>query len=96
MKLLVFGSLFALMLSSAIAPVTIARSQNISPFNLAHLARRGYFRKHEIPSYSALCAAVMTRRVSVRDVMKAAIAQEIFIEVNVMKRILLSSLSILV
>jgi hypothetical protein len=68
MKRILLSSLSILVLSGAIAPIAEARSQNISPFNLAHLARRGYFRKHGIPSYRALCAAVMTRRVRVRDV----------------------------
>jgi hypothetical protein len=75
MKSLIFSGLSVLMLSLAIAASTKAQSERISPFNLAHLARQGYFQKQRIPSYRALCAAVMARRVRAKDLVKAAIAK---------------------
>jgi hypothetical protein len=75
MKSIVFKSLFVLLLSFASASAVKAQSERISPFNLAHLARQGYFREQGIPSYSALCAAVLARRVKAEDLVKAAIAQ---------------------
>jgi hypothetical protein len=74
MKLSVFGSLLVLMLFSVVVPTVNARSQNTSPFNLAYLARQGYFQAQGIPSHSALCAAVMAKRVRAKDIVIAAIA----------------------
>lgn len=75
MKRLLVGGLSLLILSAAIAPAVEAQSKPTSSFNLVSLARKGFFKENNIPSYGALCAAVTSKRIQAKDVVKAAIAQ---------------------
>ena len=53
--------------------VTNSTSANqVSPFNLAYLAYRGYLKDQGIPCYSALLDAIAAGKVSAQDVMQAA------------------------
>lgn len=74
MKSIVCRSLLIVLMFIAIAPAAKTQSERITPFNLAHLARQGYFQRLGISSYSALCAAVEARRVQAKDIVNAAIA----------------------
>jgi hypothetical protein len=74
MKSVLLSSLSLLILSVTIAPAVEAQSKPTSSFNLVTLARKGFFKENNIPSHSALCAAVTSKRIQAKDVVKAAIA----------------------
>jgi hypothetical protein len=76
MKRIFLSSLSILVLSSAIAPVAQAQAKQTSLFNLVSLARQGFFQEHNIPSHSAFCSAVTSKKVRANDIVKAAIAEE--------------------
>jgi hypothetical protein len=48
-------------------------TNQVSPFNLAYLAYRGYLKDQGIPSNNALIAALEAGTVTAQDVMKAAV-----------------------
>ena len=45
----------------------------MNPFNLVHLAYRGYFRDQGIPGYSAFLSAYETGKVSSKDIVQNAV-----------------------
>lgn len=88
MKRLVLGSLSVLMMSAAIAPAAIAKplstntatasvsstaDRQTTPFNLVHLAKRGYFTAQGIPSYGAFLSAYRSGQITAEDIVKSAI-----------------------
>ncbi|MCU0532774.1 MAG: hypothetical protein MUD14_02625 [Hydrococcus sp. Prado102] len=76
MKRILLSSLSILVLSGAVAPIAEAQSKQTSLFNIVHLARKGFFQEQNIPSHSAFCSAVASKRVRAKDVVKAAIAND--------------------
>jgi hypothetical protein len=86
MKNLILNGFSFLLISATITPVlsaeiavvnpttnsTANRSQ-INPFNLVHLAYRGYFRDQGIPGYNAFLSAFDTGKISAKDVVQSAI-----------------------
>lgn len=88
MKRLILGSLSFLLMSAAVVPAVRAETMavgpsslssasaytsQLTPFNLAFLAYRGYFKKQGIPSYSALISAYQTGQITTKDVVQGAI-----------------------
>jgi hypothetical protein len=88
MKRFVLGSLSVLMLSAAIAPAAKAENLSVNPqttgvtspfasqttpFNLAHLAYRGYFKAQGIPSYGILLNAYRSGKIDAKDVAMGAV-----------------------
>jgi hypothetical protein len=86
MKRLVLGGLSVLLMSVAIAPSVKAESMAVNaadagtsiarkttPFNLVHLAQRGYFAPQGIPSYGTLLSAYRSGQISARDLVKSAV-----------------------
>lgn len=85
MKNLILGSLSVLLLFAATAPTLRAETavnprenstatiSELNPFNLVHLAYRGYFRDQNIPGYSAFLSAYDTGKVSSKDIVQSAV-----------------------
>lgn len=86
MKNLILSSLSVLLFSAATAPtlraetVAVNRTVNstgtisqLNPFNLVHLAYRGYFRDQGIPGYSAFLSAYETGKISSKDIVQNAV-----------------------
>lgn len=88
MKLLAFFTLSVLLISTTTAPAlkaqtivqnsitssgnTTNRSQ-LTPFNLVHLAYRGYFQDQGIPRYVAFLSAYESGRITAKDLVQSAI-----------------------
>lgn len=75
MKSVVYGCLSALVLCFSLSTVNKAEASEIKPFNLVQLARKGYFKEHDIPSYSKLYSAIKSGNIEAEDLVKAAIAE---------------------
>ncbi len=88
MQRVILGSLSFLLMSTAIAPALRAQTTAVNPttlgstpnyinqttpFNLAYLAYRGYFKEQGIPSYDALIMAYRTGQISVEDIVQSAV-----------------------
>jgi hypothetical protein len=67
--------LSALLLSITIVPMAEAQLNKISVFNLAHLARQGYFKEQNIPGHSIFCSSVTIDNIQAKDIVRAAIAK---------------------
>jgi hypothetical protein len=75
LKIDLSSCLSALLLSMTIVSMAEAQLNKISVFNLAHLARQGYFQEQNIPSHSAFCSAVTIDSIQAEDIINAAIAK---------------------
>lgn len=76
MKSVVYGCLSALVLCSSLFTVNKVEASEIKPFNLVQLARKGYFKEHDIPSYSKLNSAVKSGKIEAKNLVEAAIAEK--------------------
>jgi hypothetical protein len=60
--------------STSLNPYAANQPTNLpSPFNLAYLAYQGYLKTESIPSSGALDDAIASGRITVRDIMQAAV-----------------------
>ena len=80
MKRLVISTLSILALSSLATPAfaekpNIAKSLQITPFNLVTRSYQGHFTNQGIPSSAAFNRAVKTGKVTASDLVESAIAQ---------------------
>lgn len=88
MKLLVLGGVSFLLMSVAATSTvrsettiaqatssTLASTTNVEPFDLVFMAYQGFFTNAGIPSNAGLIDAYHFRRISARDLVKAAVAQ---------------------
>lgn len=86
MKFLILSSLSVLLVSAATAPTLRAETaavnpttnstatiSQLNPFNLVHLAYRGYFRDQGIPGYIAFLSAYETGKISSKDLVQSAV-----------------------
>ena len=86
MKRLMLSSLSVLLLcvatvpavkaeTAALNPTTLRSSSTtqLTPFNLVHLAHRGYFQEQGIPSYLTLATAYHSGRISAEVLVQAAV-----------------------
>ena len=76
MKSLFNRSLSGLVLCLSLVTTTKVEASQLTPFNLVHLARQGYFKEHNIPSYGHLHSAVRAGQIKAEDVVGAAIAKQ--------------------
>jgi hypothetical protein len=105
MKRFVFGSLSLLLLcasapsvsakpaaiNSRTAGTTSLFAEQTTPFNLVHLAYRGYFRDRGIPSYNTLLSAIQSGRTDAEEIVKVAIAANRLPEASLLDRSYISS-----
>lgn len=75
LKIDLSSCLSALLLSITIIPIAEAQLNKISVFNLAHLARQGYFKEQNIPSHSTFCSSVTIDNIQAKDIAQAAVAK---------------------
>lgn len=86
MKFMILSSLSVLLISAATAPTlraetaafnptasTTTNTSQLNPFNLVHLAYRGYFRDQGIPGYIAFLSAYETGKISSKDLVQSAV-----------------------
>jgi hypothetical protein len=73
MKRLIIGTLSALFLSAAIAPVVRAETVEVTPAQLLSLAENGYLQDQGIPRAATLINEYQAGRITARDLVQAAI-----------------------
>jgi hypothetical protein len=73
MKRLMIGTLSALLLSSAIAPIAKAETVEVTPAQLVSLAENGYLHDQSIPRAATLINEYQAGRITARDLVQAAI-----------------------
>lgn len=105
MKRFVFGSLTLLLLcasapsvsakpaaiNSRTAGTTSLFAEQTTPFNLVHLAYRGYFRDRGISGYDAFLSAIRAGRIDAEEIIGVAIAANRLPEATLLDRSYISS-----
>lgn len=89
MKLAIFGGLSLLALAVAVSPaaavppaltttrIASVTTEQLTPFELVHLAERGYFRNQGIPSYGAFMFEIEAGRVTPESLVQAGIRSNV-------------------
>ena len=76
MKSFLYHSLSGLVLCLSLSTTTKVLASQLTPFNLVHLARQGYFKEQNIPSHGHLHSAVRAGQIKAEDVVEAAISKQ--------------------
>lgn len=74
MKRSIFAGISRLVVAIA-SPFSANATSQTTPFNLANLARTGYFQEQGIPSHSALRKAIASGQVNAENLIKAAVEE---------------------